>query len=114
MATRAEQAKAAQRGQRVAAQQPQGADVHPNVLEAQQADVAGSNPPVKQTKDAVDYRPAGSSQTNCKNCQFFVQAGVGAAGSCKLVDGPISPDWVCNLFQPWSPKPSLQDLIGPS
>ena len=53
----------------------------------------------KAAKDAMQYqdKPNGSSQ--CSGCKFFMPGKDPAAdGSCKIVDGTISPHGYCIAF----------------
>lgn len=69
-----------------------------------------SNPDVKYSKDEVNYRPAGSSNTRCERCSNFSRAkGGGGSGSCKEVAGSVSPKYVCDEYE--SGGSSLTDLI---
>ena len=58
----------------------------------------------RYSKDEANYRPAGSSSTNCGECKHFQQA-----GSCELVSGMIAEDHVSDYFEPLGS--GLVDLI---
>lgn len=58
----------------------------------------------RYSKDEANYRPAGSSSTNCNECVHFQQA-----GSCELVSGTIDPGYVSDYFEPRGA--GLVDLI---
>lgn len=58
----------------------------------------------RYSKDEANYRPAGSSGTNCGQCKHFNQA-----GSCEIVSGQIQPDHVSDYFEPQGT--GLVDLI---
>jgi len=69
-----------------------------------------TDPDVKYSKDEVNYRPAGSSNTRCERCKHFSRAkGGGGSGSCKVVAGSISPSMVCDEYG--SGGTGLTDLI---
>jgi len=67
-------------------------------LAASLADPAGEAPDVDP--DAAALRDADAGATSfCGRCSFFVEpATLGAAGSCRLVTGPVEPADVCDLF----------------
>ena len=50
------------------------------------------------TKEAVNYR----HHEQCSTCTYFYHA----SGSCRIIDGNISPDAVCDKWQ-------MQDKKGP-
>lgn len=58
----------------------------------------------RASKDEANYRPAGSSSTNCNECIHFQQA-----GSCEIVSGTIDPTYVSDFFEPRGT--GLVDLI---
>lgn len=68
----------------------------------QQSEGVGSGQ--RYSKDEANYRPAGSSSTNCNECVHFQQA-----GSCELVAGKIEEDHVSDYFEPRGA--GLVDLI---
>ncbi|KKL08681.1 hypothetical protein LCGC14_2573410 [marine sediment metagenome] len=45
---------------------------------------------IKKAKAEVNYR----NFQACRNCNYFYPTGI-----CELVDGPISPEGVCNLWE---------------
>ena len=59
----------------------------------------------KYTKPEVNYRPAGSSDTNCGNCGHYEGDGI-----CALVAGLIDPGGVSDLYTPR--RESLVDLVA--
>lgn len=59
---------------------------------------------VKQTKEEANYRPAGSSETNCGNCAHYMGDGV-----CEVVAGLVSSAGVSDNYTPRTQ--SLQDLV---
>lgn len=69
---------------------------------SQQSEGVGSGQ--RYSKDEANYRPAGSSSTNCNECKHFQKA-----GSCELVAGTIQPDHVSDYFEPLGT--GLMDLI---
>lgn len=48
----------------------------------------------KSPKDAVNYQDQPNNGDKCSQCRFFSEP-----GSCDLVEGEISPEGWCNLFQ---------------
>ena len=81
--------------------------------EMQQGPDAGPTPVVLYTKSEVAYRDAGSSNTRCENCAHFSWDGpdrTRGKGSCELVAGAISADFVCDEFEPRGAG-GLMDLI---
>jgi hypothetical protein len=61
--------------------------------------VASTTPPQPETQvdpATANYRPAGP---HCHTCQYFVE-GLGEEGTCTKVSGPISEDYLCDLFAP--------------
>ena len=74
------------------------------------AEQSGVTPDTKYSKDEVNYRPAGSSSTNCQGCSNFAWAkGSQGAGSCRIVAGMIRGDYVCDQYQ--GGGTGLMDLI---
>lgn len=49
----------------------------------------------KAKKAAVSYQDQPKDGARCAACAFFVEG-----GSCRLVEGEISPDGWCTLYQP--------------
>lgn len=49
-------------------------------------------------KPASGYEPRSMRGQKCKGCVFYEAASGGGAGGCKLVEGPVQPEGVCNLF----------------
>lgn len=47
-------------------------------------------PLIKKAKAEVSYR----NFQACRNCNYFYTSGI-----CEIVDGPVSPDAVCNLWE---------------
>jgi hypothetical protein len=71
--------------------------------EGPEAPVEG-DPAVKQTKDEANYRPAGSSETNCGSCGHYLGDGI-----CEVVAGTVSTKGVSDN---WTPrKKSMTDLV---
>jgi hypothetical protein len=71
---------------------------------------AGTTADTKLSKDEVNYRPAGSSNTRCERCVHFSwNKGSTGQGSCRIVAGLIKGDYVCDRFQ--SGGAGLTDLI---
>ena len=71
----------------------------------------------KYTKDEVSYRNAGQSPTRCVFCAHY-QPSYGT-NTCALVEGPINPGDVCDLYAPANEEPSspseggsITDLVG--
>lgn len=60
---------------------------------------------VKMTKDQVNYRPAGSSSTNCGSCGHYLGDGI-----CEVVAGTVSTDAVSDEYIPRAG--GLQDLVA--
>lgn len=81
---------------------PQGEATQPMPPEALPEGVEGSG--VKLEKDEVNYRPSGSSQTNCGSCAHYLGDGV-----CELVAGTVSISGVSDAWKPRNPK-GLMDL----
>lgn len=48
----------------------------------------------KTPKDAVNYQDQPKNGDKCSQCRFFSEP-----GSCDVVEGEISPEGWCNLFQ---------------
>lgn len=81
---------------------------------------ATANSGQKYTKDEVNYRAAGKSNTRCVFCANY-QPGYGT-NSCTKVEGPIKPGDVCDIYTPANASPSnpaateggsITDLVGP-
>lgn len=49
----------------------------------------------KQAQRDVNYRPAQRGEGACGACSYFMPP-----NQCQIVAGRISPDGVCDLFQP--------------
>ena len=49
----------------------------------------------KMSKEAAQYQNSPKGNQRCADCRFFIEG-----GSCRLVEGEISPDGWCTLFQP--------------
>ena len=72
--------------------------------------------PILLTKHEVAYRDAGASETRCENCANFSWDGPSPGrgkGSCAIVAGSISADFVCDEFEPKGGG-GLMDLIEPT
>ncbi len=53
----------------------------------------------KAKKVAVRYQDEPKSDRNCLQCRHYIAAATaGAAGTCKLVDGEISPNGWCAVW----------------
>jgi hypothetical protein len=50
---------------------------------------------IKISKEAVGYQDHPDGDKRCEKCLQFV-----APASCKMVDGPISPQGFCRIFTP--------------
>lgn len=48
----------------------------------------------KSPKEAVNYQDQPKNGEQCSQCRFFSEP-----GSCEIVEGEISPEGWCNLFQ---------------
>jgi hypothetical protein len=62
-------------------------------------------PGVKATKDEVNYRPAGSAESNCGSCAHYLGDGV-----CEVVAGTVSTRGVSDAWEPRGK--SMTDLVG--
>lgn len=49
----------------------------------------------KRSKEDVQYQESPKDDQKCADCRFFIEG-----GSCQLVEGEISPNGWCMLFQP--------------
>jgi hypothetical protein len=49
----------------------------------------------KMPKQAAQYQDSPKGDQKCEGCRFFIEG-----GSCRLVEGEISPNGWCRLFQP--------------
>lgn len=58
----------------------------------------------KYTKDEVNYRPAGSSETNCGSCAHYLGDNV-----CEVVAGLVNTTFVSDAWEPRTD--SLIDLV---
>jgi hypothetical protein len=61
-------------------------------------------PGIKASKDEVNYRPAGSSETNCGSCAHYQGDGI-----CEVVDGTVSVNGVSDAWEPRGQ--SMVDLV---
>lgn len=57
------------------------------------ADAIAAGPP-KLAQKSVAYRPKPDGDRKCDNCKLFVKP-----NACEKVDGDISPDGYCILYQ---------------
>ena len=57
------------------------------------------------TKEEVNYRAAGGSETNCGNCAHYLGDGV-----CEIVAGKVGTAGVSDAYEPRSR--TMMDLIG--
>jgi hypothetical protein len=46
-------------------------------------------------KQTAQYQDSPNGDQKCEGCRFFIER-----GSCQLVEGEISPNGWCMLFQP--------------
>jgi hypothetical protein len=49
----------------------------------------------KMSKQTAEYQDSPKGDQKCEGCRFFVEE-----ASCQLVEGEISPNGWCRLFQP--------------
>jgi hypothetical protein len=49
----------------------------------------------KMPKQTAQYQDSPKGDQKCEGCRFFIEG-----GSCRLVEGEISPNGWCRLFQP--------------
>ena len=49
----------------------------------------------KMPKQTAQYQDSPNGDQKCQGCRFFIES-----GSCRLVEGEISPNGWCRLFQP--------------
>lgn len=49
----------------------------------------------KMSQSSVKYQPHPKGKQQCSNCALFV-----APASCKVVEGPISPEGWCQIYAP--------------
>lgn len=59
---------------------------------------------VKASKEEVNFRPAGSSETNCGSCGHYLGDGL-----CEVVSGTVSTEGVSDLWEPRAE--GLADLV---
>jgi hypothetical protein len=59
------------------------------------AGTATSRAQQKMAKQAAQYQDSPNGDQKCEGCRFFIEG-----GSCRLVEGEISPNGWCTLFQP--------------
>jgi hypothetical protein len=53
----------------------------------------------KASQDSMHYQSTPSGGKQCSGCQFFIPAGDPKAnGTCKVVDGSISPNGYCMAY----------------
>ena len=57
--------------------------------------IRGSRAQQKQSKQVAQYQDSPKGDQKCADCRFFIEG-----GSCQLVEGEISPNGWCTLFQP--------------
>ncbi len=55
---------------------------------------------VRKSKSEVNYR----NFQACRNCNYFYTSGM-----CELVEGNISPEGLCNLWEPMEKPPVYKD-----
>lgn len=56
--------------------------------------IGGTAVAQKTSKDAVNYQDQPKNSDKCSQCRFFSEP-----SSCDIVEGEISPEGWCNLFQ---------------
>lgn len=71
------------------------ADTGRNKYTAPVASTISPQPDTQVDPQTANYRAAGP---HCHTCQFFVE-GLGENGTCTKVSGPISEDFLCDLFE---------------
>jgi hypothetical protein len=49
----------------------------------------------KMAKQTAQYQDAPNGDQKCEGCRFFI-----GGGTCRLVEGEISPNGWCRLYQP--------------
>ena len=54
----------------------------------------------KGSKSQFKYQEKPNGNQKCADCSLFVPATSNSGGSCKVVDGDISPDGWCTAFSP--------------
>jgi hypothetical protein len=55
----------------------------------------------KTSQSSVHYQTQPSGDKQCSKCAFFIPGGTADAnGSCKVVDGVISPNGYCIAYNP--------------
>ena len=59
------------------------------------ARTAPSRAQQKMSKETAQYQDSPKGDQKCEGCRFFMEG-----GSCRLVEGEISPNGWCMLFQP--------------
>ena len=60
-------------------------------------------------QNAVNYHTAEDGLKSCANCGSFM-----APDKCMLVQGPVSPSGICDLWATKAAMPSVEDqLFGP-
>ena len=52
----------------------------------------------KATKQAMQYQDQPKNGQKCSDCLQFIPGQQGANGTCKVVEGPISPNGWCAAF----------------
>lgn len=64
------------------------------------SDLTSGGVVVKKGKQEVHYR----NFQACRNCGYFYKS-----GNCERVDGPISAEGMCNLWEPMEVSPVYRD-----
>jgi len=55
---------------------------------------------LRKSKEATNYRIADGTFEQCRTCTFFIgERDIGRVGLCSLVEGGISTDFICDLFE---------------
>jgi hypothetical protein len=58
---------------------------------------------VKESKTQVKYQDSPNGKKQCSGCTFFIAGKTPSAnGTCKIVQGDISPKGYCTLYSPKS------------
>ena len=88
-------------------QPPNFAHSSPDALQAADAGTNVRDVASKLSKTDANYRPAGSSTTNCGTCANYQGSGI-----CNAVEGVVSTNGVSDV---WTPRKAsgLVDLVAP-
>jgi hypothetical protein len=55
----------------------------------------GARAQQKSSKEAAQYQDSPEGDQQCSGCRFFIEG-----GTCEIVEGDISPEGWCRLYQP--------------